>query len=159
MMAHMLGIRLFFGVIIVVFFAALMVNAGGDIEGAIFPIIEFRSAHVYLRNDTTVCWDLDLGKLRDADARSLAWTVIADGDNTRKAFLTPYAPEEGKMAALNERIKGGNGKRNRCFDLPPPLQGINRDLKLYIHVEYAVWHGLWLIPQDLGPIEVPPGGV
>jgi hypothetical protein len=63
------------------------------------------------------------------------------------------------MAKLNERAKGGNGSRNRCFDLPPPLQGTERELSLWTHVEYAVWHGLWLIPQDIGPIEIAPGAV
>jgi hypothetical protein len=153
MKVHMPGIRLFFGVIVVAFFAALMVNAGGDIEGNLFPVLTYGS-HVYMRNDKTVCWKIVLNKFRDSDARSLAWTVEADGNPIQKAFLTPYDPEEGRMARLSERVKGGDGTRNRCFDLPPPLQGADRHLKLWTHVEYAVWHGLWLVPQDIGPIEI-----
>jgi hypothetical protein len=159
MIVHMPGIRLFLGIVVTAFFAALLVNAGGDIEGRLFPILTYNSSHVYMRTDGKLCWEIVLNKLRDSDARSLAWTIVVNNDREKKAFLTPYDPVEDRMARLNERVKGGNGARNRCFDLPPPLQGAQYPLKIWSHVEYAVWHGLWLVRQDIGPIDIPPGAV
>jgi hypothetical protein len=95
MKVHMPGIRLFFGVIVVAFFAALLVNAGGDIEGNLFPVITYGSSRVYMRDDKTVCWEIVLNKLRDADARTLAWTVEADHDHEKKSILNAIRSRRG----------------------------------------------------------------
>lgn len=126
---------------------ALVVNAGDDIEGALFPVTKDISFQQTSRTHDTVCWELKFIKLRVAKPFASVYSISGDSLYT-KTMIWAYDPKTLRNLNRSEAAPKSNNvvTYNRCAIIPFNLRSAS---VLYVSLltYYDVDHGLWKIKR------------
>lgn len=128
--------------------------AAPRIEGYFLPIVKasFVSGSV-MRNDRTLCWDLDFKKQRTGIPEYINFFVVDGRDRTPLAAYKPGGPLLSTYGFAN-RPPGRTWTSRYCVALPPTLE--HDVLNIQGIAVYQTWNPLWPAQQSMPSFEVPP---
>jgi hypothetical protein len=127
--------------------------AAPRLQGFIAPIVKasFVAGSV-MRNDRTLCWDVDFVKLRVGIPEYINFFVVSGRDRVPLAAYKPGGPLLSTFAFEN-RPPGSVWTSRYCVALPPLIQHDALDIQgLAI---YQTWNPFWPTQQAMPEFEVP----